>query len=115
MGNVKFRLEIDNVDRFYRLLDKTKEEMLEDAGKFVEGKARILVPVDTGNLKGSLDNRMKNAYTVQIGTDVEYSTDVEFGTSKQSAQPYLLPAYEMNKEKIKERMRKRVAQLGRGK
>lgn len=113
MGNVKFRLEIDNVDRFYRLLDETKEEILKDVGKFVEGKARILVPVDTGNLKGSLDNQMVGDNTVQIGTDVEYSTDVEFGTSRQMAQPYLLPAYEMNKEEIKNMMRKHVARLGK--
>lgn len=110
---MKFKMEIDNTEQFHKLLDEAKEDILKDAGNFVTGEAKKIVPVDTGNLRSSLDNKMKGNDTVQIGTDVEYSTDVEFGTSKQRAQPYLLPAYEMNKEEIKNMMRKHVARLGK--
>lgn len=110
---MKFKLELDNTDKFYKLLDEAKADILKDVGNFVTSEAKIMVPVDTGKLRGSLNNKMKGNDTVQIGTDVEYSTDVEFGTSKQRAQPYLLPAYEMNKEEIKNMMRKHVARLGK--
>ena len=39
--------------------------------------------------------------SVIIGTNCEYSAFVELGTSKQSAQPYLNPALELNKGNIK--------------
>ena len=113
MSGIKFRLELDNTDKFYKLLDEAKADILKDAGNFVTSEAKIMVPFDTGKLRSSLNNKMKGNDTVQIGTDVEYSTDVEFGTSKQRAQPYLLPAYEMNKEEIKNMMRKHVARLGK--
>lgn len=110
---MKFKLELDNTDKFYKLLDEAKADILKDVGNFVTSEAKIMVPVDTGKLRGSLNNKMRGSDTVQIGTDVEYSTDVEFGTSRQMAQPYLLPAYEMNKEEIKNMMRKHVARLGK--
>ena len=113
MSGMKFKLELDNTEQFYKLLDEAKEDILKDVGNFVTSEAKLIVPVDTGNLRSSLDNKMKGNDTVQIGTDVEYSTDVEFGTSRQMAQPYLLPAYEMNKEEIKNMMRKHVARLGK--
>lgn len=53
--------------------------------------AKSLCPVDTGTLKNSI------GYTVQqnsavISANTDYAVYVEFGTSKMSPQPYLVPA-----------------------
>jgi HK97 gp10 family phage protein len=37
----------------------------------------------------------KRTDEVLIGTSVEYANDVEYGTSKQKAQPYLRPAFDL--------------------
>ena len=109
-----FKLTVDNSKAFIRLMDEKKEEILMEVGGFVSGEAKLNVPVDTGRLGESLTEMMVGDDTVQIGTDVEYSEYVEFGTSRQKAQPYLLPAYEENKEQIKKMMRKRASELGEG-
>lgn len=114
MSKSTFKLTVNNTKKVKKLMDGKKQEILEEVGKLVSGEAQLRVPVDTGNLKQSIADEMKGKDTVLIGTDVEYSDSVEFGTSLQVAQPYLLPAYEQNKEEIKEIMRKRYAELGGG-
>jgi HK97 gp10 family phage protein len=71
----------------------------------VERDAKINAPVDTGRLRASISSRLSNADKTHVyaetGTNVKYASYVEFGTSKQPAQPFLFPAYNQNKEKIK--------------
>ena len=102
-------------------LDLRVEIALEKVGLEAEKYAKMKCPVDTGLLHNSIthaldgqepaissyrDNPEKQSgsysgatpkepegkRTVYIGTNVEYAQDVEFGTSKQKAQPYLKPA-----------------------
>lgn len=61
-----------------RLVDK-----LEVAGKFVEDSAKLLVAVDTGNLRGSITHKVNEAEpSCRIGTNVEYAPYLEFGTGE---------------------------------
>lgn len=61
-----------------RIIDK-----LEVAGKFVEDSAKLLVAVDTGNLKGSIHHKVdEQELSCIIGTNVEYAPYVEFGTGE---------------------------------
>lgn len=61
-----------------RLVDK-----LEVAGKFVEDSAKLLVAVDTGNLRGSITHKVDEAQlSCRIGTNVEYAPYLEFGTGE---------------------------------
>ena len=84
-----------------RLREQT-ERALEAAGLYVEGEAKLRCPVDTGNLRGSIDHKVDvDKGVVTVGTNVEYAAYVEKGTRKQKAQPYLTPAAEENKENIK--------------
>lgn len=114
MGKSSFRLEIDNIDKFKRLMRDGKEPILRDAGKFVTSEQKKITPVDTGKLRESLREAMKNKDTINVGTDVEYSDDVEFGNSRQSAQPYFLPGYERNQEGVKSLIRSRIKDLMEG-
>lgn len=79
------------------------EQALLTSALFVERDAKINVPVDTGRLRNSISHETDFNSTnpsVEVGTNVEYAKHVEFGTSRQSAKPFLFPAYNQNKNKI---------------
>lgn len=65
--------------------------------------AKLITPVDTGKLRGSLEadiNRNDTSISTEIGTDVEYADVVEFGAINQRAQPYLIPSFDRNVRKL---------------
>lgn len=67
-------------------LERLKRKVLDNldvVGKFVEDSAKLLVPVDTGNLRGSLSHKViESEMSVIIGTPVEYGPYIEFGTGE---------------------------------
>lgn len=86
---------------------------LDTVGDLVVGWAQDLAPVDTGNLKSSLDHKAESNDVEIVGTsrakapykDVEYAVYVELGTHRMNAQPFLRPAIEHNRSTIKEVIR----------
>ncbi len=113
-------MEIEIIDNS----GKVKEEMeaavlraLEACGLTAEGYAKLLCPVDTGNLRNSITHQVQSSeQAAYVGTNNEYAAYVELGTGKyypggrktpwtyqdakgnwhitngQRAQPYLKPA-----------------------
>lgn len=74
---------------------------LRAAALIPQNAAKELVPVDTGTLKRSIHMEdVPGELAVAVGTDVPYAPFVEFGTSRQPAQPYLRPALDENKGEI---------------
>jgi HK97 gp10 family phage protein len=76
------------------------------AGAFVfEGAAKMLTPIDTGNLVNSINTELvssdETSATAEVGTGVEYAPHVEYGTSKMKAQPFFRPAWDEKLETIK--------------
>lgn len=90
-----------------------------ESAEYIAGQAKALTPVDTSNLKNSINVKYKNSgMTAEIGTPVEYAPHVEFGTRPHKitsnrglsdgttffgkevnhpgtpAQPFLFPAWE---------------------
>lgn len=68
-------------DNFKKFLDNPEKEFLMKCGYYVEGEAKRIVPVDTGNLRSSIHtvwNPLEKA--VYVGTNVKYGEYVEFGT-----------------------------------
>lgn len=65
----------------------------------IEADAKTLAPIDTGNLRSSIitaiagDGRF-GAMEATITAEAEYSAYVEFGTSTQAGQPFMMPAFE---------------------
>ena len=58
-------------------------DRLDTAGKFVEDSAKLLVAVDTGNLRSSIHHVVNDQeLSVRIGTPVEYGPYIEFGTGE---------------------------------
>lgn len=60
----------------------------------LEARAKQIVPVDTGLLKSSIQHQRVDDLTAQVDVYAEYAGYVEFGTTRQAAQPYLVPAAE---------------------
>ncbi|UIU47067.1 hypothetical protein [Microcystis phage MinS1] len=65
----------------------------------IEGDAKTLAPVDTGNLQGSISTTIigdgrHGLMTAEIGPTAEYGIYQEYGTSTQPGQPYMGPAFD---------------------
>ncbi len=111
-------------------LQKIKQKLVDKltlAGEIVVSAAIQKCPVDTGNLRGSINSEVNEGkLSVKIGTPVEYAPYIEFGTGEYAengegrkggwfetgtkgkrftrgmkAQPFLRPALLDNKEKIR--------------
>lgn len=79
--------------------EEVVNKALEKGCQLVENSAKDNCPVDTGQLRASITHEVSNLQGV-VGTNVEYASYVEFGTSKQRPQPYLFPALATNREEI---------------
>jgi HK97 gp10 family phage protein len=99
-------------------LDLTPE-IIEGARK-VQGTAKKLAPVGTpestgikgyvgGTLRASISRKLyKQQQSAIVYTLVEYASYQEFGTSKMEAQPYLIPAMNINRAGIQQSMKKYI-------
>lgn len=81
----------------------------------IERDAKKGAPVDTGNLRASIESEvhLEDADTVAgfVGTNVEYAPFVELGTSRMGAQPFLRPAVEENRDLIEDELGATVEEL----
>ena len=77
------------------------ERSLEKIGLVAEGYAKKACPVDTGRLRNSITHEVEDE-NVYIGSNVEYAPDVELGTRKQKAKPFLKPAATDHSETYKQ-------------
>ncbi len=78
-------------------IETKSQAALYSGGQMIANEASENCPVLTGNLKRSIHPELVNedgTEVVYVGTDVEYAEPVEFGTSRQTAQPYLRPAFD---------------------
>lgn len=58
----------------------------------LEAAAKMLAPVDTGNLRASIGTTMASATEAEIGPTANYGIYLEMGTSKMAPRPYMKPA-----------------------
>lgn len=73
-----------------------------------KGKGKVFVP-PTGTLRQHIELDIKNGgLTAEVEPTMEYSAYVELGTRFMEAQPYLKPAFDEQKEKFKQDMKKLV-------
>jgi len=73
-------------------IKQATEEFLNMIGGEILSDMQRAVPVDSGDLKDSLIAEVSNQ-ELRVGSkDVDYSVDVEMGTSRSPAQPYMRPS-----------------------
>lgn len=96
-------VEFKGLDEFTKWADTVPKEIESDVRELVtetalriEADAKMLAPVDLGLLQGSIATSFdigSRGTEAEVGTNVEYAMYVEYGTSKMSEQPFLIPAY----------------------
>ena len=93
MNEVSVTLVTNNKDLIKRSTDQAILTGLEAVGLRAEGYAKQKCPVDTGNLRNSITHAVDmSEKSAIVATATEYAAYVEYGTSRQKAQPYLEPA-----------------------
>lgn len=116
--------------RFAAIPKSVKETVQPTLNKQAEKMAasmRSFVPVDDGDLKGSIDvtpaggqttpysqpggsmTVPENAAAITVGnSDVRYGHLVEYGTAKANAQPFFWPAVRLNNKKAKQAIKRSI-------
>lgn len=72
-------------------------KVVADITNKVAQDARSLVPVLTGALKGSITPHVAGLFG-EVTADIRYAEYVEFGTYKDTPQPFMMPALEANED-----------------
>lgn len=87
---MRVRFEIDR--SWQQRLEPEETRALEKLGDQILPDMQRNCPVQTGRLKASLDSQVENQ-VLRVGSrDVDYSVDVELGTSTHPAEPFMRPA-----------------------
>lgn len=134
--NIRFDVSdvVSELDKMAGNLSAGLYNALQEAGEIVRKDAVLNCPVQTGRLRGSITVNVEGN-TAEIGTNVEYAPCVEFGTgakgdksvahttrkswryysggqffttSGHAPQPFLVPAFKNNRDKIKQLIRQAV-------
>ena len=77
-----------------RALELRTEADLQRLAQKAARNMRQLAPVDTGRLRNSIgvtSGRDSRGLYVDVGPTVDYAVHVEYGTSRQEAQPFVRP------------------------
>ena len=98
---------IKGIERLTRILNNTAEmdltEKMTKATSLVHGQAKLLAPVDTGDLAGSIRQEVKKSVdklTGRVFTNKTYAVYVEFGTGSKGSGTY---PYKIKGESLKYR------------
>lgn len=108
--NYLVKLDNTRLNNIINNADSNTENFIKSVGFSIEARAKMKAPVDTGALRNSIYTDTRNTSNIPtekdydlprgsrtkiyVGPTMEYAIYVEFGTSRQSAQPYLIPAVE---------------------
>lgn len=100
------RIAVLNLDKCLKKFEEIKHinlgQPIMESTRIIQGVAKEIVQVDTGNLQGSIEASPIVEGDWQWGgrvhTPVEYAPYLEWGTTRNRAYPFLWPAYEQNKE-----------------
>jgi len=134
--SIKVTGDRELIAKLKKLGDQTGGRMLETAvvsgALLVQNEAKRLAPVKTGNLRRSIhvgghseeseladstgsdiegSSHSASEAHVLVGTNVEYGTYQEFGTSKIPARPYLRPALDEQADAVQTEIREALKDL----
>lgn len=108
MGDIK----IVGMEKLQRKLKKNVrmddvKRVVRHNGAEMQAKAQQNAPVDTGTLKRSIGLEITDGgMSAEVEPTADYAPYVELGTRFMEAQPYLKPAFDEQKEKFKQDMKK---------
>lgn len=99
---LKDNVTLDDVKRVVRQNGSELQTKMQQNADFTQG-------YQTGTTKRSIGLEIKDSgFTAEVAPTTEYSPYLEYGTRFMSAQPFIKPAYEPQKEKFKKDMQRLV-------
>lgn len=128
----------DNSRACKAAIKQAQIKWLKAAALVIQSQAKALAPVDTSNLKTSIDHKIQvSKLEAYIGTNCDYAIYVEFGTGEfaengqgrkggwvytnsegktiftrgSKPKPYLRPAYRANKQALKQLLNKYLSEI----
>lgn len=107
-----FSIKVTGIDELQMKLKKNVQmsdvkKVVRKNGSDMQKKTQKNAPVDTGTLQRSIALEMRDSgKTAEVEPMVDYGAYVELGTRFMTAQPYLKPAFNEQKEKFKQDMKK---------
>ena len=105
-------IKVTGIDELQMKLKKNVQmsdvkKVVRKNGSDMQKKAQKNAPIDTGTLQRSITLEMRDSgKTAEVEPTVDYGAYVELGTRFMTAQPYLKPAFNEQKEKFKQDMKK---------
>ena len=102
------------LDTIARELSGELDDAVRMAAEAIEEGAKARAPIDSGELRDSIhsEKQADSSYLVIAGDkDAFYAHFVEYGTSKNSPHPFLLPAAEAERDNINARARRALEDL----
>lgn len=90
---------------------KALSEALDETADFILTLIRLYVPVRTGALKASYRTERVSPLHLIIGSALNYSVFVEYGTSRMGAQPHFTPAFLQAEQFLQAKIREKMASL----
>ena len=92
-----------------KAIDTKQKEALSEIGSMLDGEIKDVVPVDTGKLKDSVEHELSRN-KLYVGARAEYAKEIELGTSKAEAQPFLNNTVMENLDELKAIMEKKMSE-----
>ena len=88
------KMETGALDSLISSVPAKADEVTKNVAYIVEAIAKVRAPVDTSALRNSINTEKKGVMLYHVQDAVEYGIFQEYGTSKMSAQPFMIPAAE---------------------
>ena len=104
---MKTSLSFKGVDQLVKHLNKAAslkdvQNVVKSNGTDLTKKMQQLAPVDTGYLKRSIKMSLTDeGFSAEVGPYAVYAAYLEYGTRFQSAQPFIRPSFNIQKEIFK--------------
>ena len=112
MGKVDFQIDatefLKSLDQYDNHVTNGLKDAIKECALAIQSDAKRVCPYKYGRLRGSISTDLSRIsdFEASVGTNVEYATYVEYGTYKQSPQPYMRPAYNKNVAKLQTKINK---------
>lgn len=114
MSNTTISVTFNRFPEIAAAMPEKTRAVVAKVARDIEGYAKSVVPVDTGNLKNNIDVEFADkGLTAIVAPHTEYAAFVEFGTRRMSARPYMTPAAERNRPAFLAAMKQMLKELER--
>lgn len=94
-ADITFTRTVNNLPRIMANMTTTAVRLVAKATMDMEAQMKSRVPVDTGNLKNSIQSQKLGAQHWRITVGAEYAPHVEYGTIHMGPQPFFNPAVDV--------------------